>query len=468
MTKNTLLIIVLCLMFSSILKAADETAPEKFFSSREWKVATEDEGAPPSETLAIPQLDALPADAARRVTAIAKKGLLLNNFVGYPTGAPAAWPAEARVAFDKENLYVLLRGEHDPAYELKAHMFEKEEGKIWNDDNFEVFIDPFLSRSEYFHFILNSINQKYDSECLETMVPDPQAADPAEMMAKVTHDISYNAPAAIYCDRGQGYWRALLTLPFSSLGLKQPPVGQLWGFNFCHTNWQKKEFTQWLLTPNNFHQPRLFGALSFGDCQPSIKADISLPLVGFGENLLHLTTDNRAEPKEGVCEIRVVEKGGKEVSRVEKKLTLGTGKSAQIVKFSIPPEVAGGRYRVIAELKSGEETLANFVKNLTLKHYFALNMPLTEIYSSDGKVSGTLRLWLGEEELKNASARFVLGGGDGKFAVIKVDGNALSFSVNTADMKTGQSRLGVELRNGEKVLSAQNVEFNVVESPFGF
>jgi hypothetical protein len=443
------------------------SAPDRpVFTSVEWQTNRTEAVPLPDVVLSVPHLDVDPEAPDKAFRDLREHGLRLP-FITYPNGGSPLLGSTAYVAFSDAFFVALLEGRQSPEYEVRANPQEVEDGHIWYDDNFEVFVDPFLTRSEYIHFIVNPLGDVFDQRCFEKLVPDPKAADPSETMAVLQHDVSYASGARVPVERTDSGWAALFCLPFGAFNLAAPPVGQVWGFNFCHTNRENDELTQWQATPGRkgFHQPRLFGALRFGESTGDLNVDFSLPLPGVGANVLHLETANRGPALDATCVITLSNARGTVISSETAPLHIPAGNTVHRVPFTAPKAIRG-KCRIAAELRTGTDTLAYFVKNHAFRQPVDISLPLDQIYTTDPGVDGLLRLNLGEGSLDDLELTVRLTGPRKQTVrtILEPSGNAATFRLAIRDLPTGNYVLDLSAKN----LGSDQAEFTIIPAPFDF
>jgi hypothetical protein len=459
LNKKPILLLIMGICFISMSLVAE--SPQKFFIQAKWKTKKILAKPTPENALRIPEISEItgsPEDIAKKIQ---EKGLKLN-FVAYPSGQKTKMQSTAILCFDKNHLYALLSGEQSAEYKLKANKQVKESGHIWQDDNFEMFVDPFLSRNEYIHFIVNPIAEVYDNQCLIKMIPDPKATDQSELLPKLEGDIAYSAKATIKTIKKKGEWSVLFKVPFASFGLDSAPLGQPWGFNFCHTNREIKELSQWKVTSGGlgFHTPSKFGVLIFGNSQPPISTTFSMDLAGYGENIIAVKTAS-SKPEKAHFSVSTSASSAK----TEKNLDIPKGTGVQDVPFNVPWD-AKGKCKITANLKLNKELCGFFIQNVILNSPLKLTIPLKEIYTSDSEITGLVKLFLGEESLKQAKIRFSVGGKSTE--LYKLDGNLLYFGINSQGLSPGKHTIAVELLVKDKSVAKQSITINVTEAPFEF
>lgn len=433
----------------------------KFFTHTKWRMLKIAVKPTPAHALRIPEVPGMNGATADMAKKIKRKGLKLP-FVAYPNGGILKMPSSAYICFDKTNLYAYLTGKQSIDYTLKANKQVKESGQIWRDDNFEMFVDPFISQSEYVHFIVNPISEMYDAQCLIKMVSDPKAADQSELTPKLESNIGYSSGAKVKAIKGNGEWSVLFIVPFSSFGLDSAPLGQPWGFNFCHTNREITELSQWKVTSGGlgFNTPSKYGVLIFGDSKPPVPTTFSMNVAGYGENIITMRCDSPKTVNSAISISTSVSK-----VKTEKKITLPKGRSVNKISFNVPWN-AKGKCKITANLKVNDQLTGFYIQNLELDSPFKLSIPLREIYTTDKEILGSVKLFLGEKTLKQAKLRLSLN--NKSVELLKIEGNLLSFGINSQGMKPGKHTIVLKLIVGEKCVCERSVDINVMDSPFGF
>jgi len=457
-----------CTLLLSLLPFLSVAAPALLKQSA-WETVKLVQPPVPRDVASIPLLRGLPKAPADRARQIRAKGVRFP-FVTYPNGGKPELPSTAYVCFTPTHLVAVLEGRQSNGYELLARPQEKEDGHIWNDDNFEIFVDPFLSRSEYIHFIVNPLGDVFDQRCYEKRVSDPKAADPAATIVQLIQEREYDSGADVPVLRETGHWAALFHLPFTAFGLKAPPLGQVWGLNFCHTNRENKELSQWRATPGRlgFHQPQRFGALRFGEAAAGLEAEVEMPHFGAGRNLLAASVRNPSA-KQPKLRWRVVltDAQAKVVGRDSGTLRAPPGESKHALAFDVPFDLRG-RCRVTVELLEQDRTVAYVVYNQSLGESVALAVPLTQIYTTDTIVEGILRLNLGGGELgrKGKAVTLELVGMKQRRRVrfANPEGNVLRLRVDTQDLPPGEYILRATY--GRRKPSEQPL--TIIPAPFPF
>jgi hypothetical protein len=188
---------------------------------------------------------------------------------------------KCRMLWDDEYLYVAAYLEEPDLWAtLKNH-----DDIIYNDNDFEVFIDPGNDASNYFEIEINALNTVMDLFMLRTY----KRGGPVNMKWNTV-----GMKSAVYLkgtlnnntDKDK-YWTVEMAIPYSCLKrpnrVSQPVVGATWRINFSRVQWQtvpsgtsyeKKKNEKgrrlpeynWVWTPQgriDMHIPEKWGYLHF-------------------------------------------------------------------------------------------------------------------------------------------------------------------------------------------------------------
>ena len=123
---------------------------------------------------------------------------------------------EASMLFDDANLHILLTGYSRPQFKAP-----KRERSVFEDNNFEVFLAPEGTENTYWQIAVAQSGKVYTAKSsggkrAQTALPGLQCS----------------------VKRDWAFWRAMLSVPLSSLGIAAPPAGKTlpMRFNFCRRN----------------------------------------------------------------------------------------------------------------------------------------------------------------------------------------------------------------------------------------
>ncbi len=471
MRRNKIFFLVLFYLFFSIssqIISGNFLSPEKFFTFTQGFFIREKEVPVPKEVLFLPEVSNLPEDKNDLQKRIWKEGIVLN-FSTFPNNETPSLKSRCAICFDRNYIYICFFAEKSVSYKLKAHRYKQETGRIWNDDNFEVFLDPFLSRSRYYHLIINSFGEIYDAEEIEKLVPDPKATDPFQKMREIKVDATWKSNTSVWTNVEENNWCALVKIPFTAFGLKSAPLGSCWGADFCHTNWENNELTQWKVTPGGFQQPKKFGAIIFGkEKKKNIKVAFSLPLIGYGNNLLHLRFDNQGKKKVSKVVVILSDSKGEKISEIKKRILIPCGKEEVFIPFSIP---LGERkeFQLTSWIKFCDFS-KYFVKHIYLSEPLHLHLKTPFIYSTDKQIEGSLRINLGEKSLQDIKLRFEISNQKKRYftELKEIKNNYLKFGITPSFLSGGEYLLKITAIKGRKEIISCSERISVVTPPFSF
>lgn len=142
---------------------------------------------------------------------------------------------KAYAAYTKNSLCIAIVASRDNETPLRAK--EKDGGKVWEDDSFELFIDPGTNGADYTQLVLNSAGSKFSSK----------GKTEFKCRAKQT----------------KTGWSLEAEIPFSVIG-KKPAAGDMWRVNVCRNDWSMTPpHSAWSATYGSFHTPARFGKFIF-------------------------------------------------------------------------------------------------------------------------------------------------------------------------------------------------------------
>jgi len=208
---------------------------------------------------------------------------------------PARHSREAWGAYDARNLYLGVRLQREPGTELRVETLKLDDAAIWEDDEVEVFLDPFSSGTRYLQLILNSRGVLYDAVHENVEVPDARADSPGATVLQRITDESWDSNLARAVHVEDAWWSIEMALPLASIGLEGAPAGHRLGLNITSADWDTEEYTT--LSPNNsWHDPLQFGVAVLGEPRMDVTA-LDLSGVGQGRNLLRLDARQLGGPE---------------------------------------------------------------------------------------------------------------------------------------------------------------------------
>lgn len=225
-------------------------------------------------------------------------------------GAAKPKPAlrtRVKMLWDQENLYIAAEMEEPQIWATLL----KHDSVIFNDPDFEVFLDPDGDTHEYGEFEMNALNTTWD-----LFLPKPykdggkpdDAWEMAGLKSAVRLDGTLNNPS----DQDRG-WCVEIAMPWSSLSrlthrMTPPSEGEQWRINLSRVEWQidvvdgkviKKPKTpefNWVWSPQgviDMHRPEMWGRLQFAKAtgDAAIHEDPSRPARQFLQEIYYAQRD---------------------------------------------------------------------------------------------------------------------------------------------------------------------------------
>ncbi|MBC7289438.1 MAG: hypothetical protein H5T86_15625 [Armatimonadetes bacterium] len=164
----------------------------------------------------------------------------LANFTVLGRDFPPAEPMEAYVTWDDQRLYLAFRCAQSGGLKAEARV---RDGRTYEDDAVEFFIQPDPATARYFQFVGNSAGAFLDGE---------------------GQDAAWNGDWLYRAEVGDAYWQGEVSVTWQSLGTAPPTDGQTMGLNICRDRvTPSQEWSTWAPVSVSFHEPSNFGRLVF-------------------------------------------------------------------------------------------------------------------------------------------------------------------------------------------------------------
>jgi len=171
----------------------------------------------------------------------------------------------ARLLYDDKAIYIGCAGELNLWHQWLAQA-RKKDGGAWQDESFEIFIDPNRTRKTYYQFIVNAVGSVQDGKGWS-------ARYNAEWKAAVSHTSKS--------------WTAEIMIPYSAVELAAAPKpGDVWGINICRNDKDIKETSSIIPVQKSFHDATKLAEIEFGDI-PAVYLDrFDFDRITKGRNVL--------------------------------------------------------------------------------------------------------------------------------------------------------------------------------------
>jgi hypothetical protein len=245
-------------------------------------------------------------------------------------GALAPVQPQVRLMADQANLYLAARLPLAAGLKPKATAIHRD-GPVWDDDAFEVFLDPSGRRGSYYQLIANARGTQYDA---------------------VKQDSSWNATWTVRTGRGEDYWCAEFAIPFASLRASAPTDGETWAANFawdCQT--PLRFIGTWSLVSQSLHDSASYGSLVFRPQGPPVS------FTGLERQAGGLTVRGQWGPSAGplTAQLAVTRQEGNQTQTIAKATaTGGTTRGDFALQAALPQQDgsnAPGSYQLVLDVK---------------------------------------------------------------------------------------------------------------------
>lgn len=163
---------------------------------------------------------------------------------------------------DDKQLFIEFRC-FDDAVSVAAR---EHDGPVWRDDSVEILLDPDNDGKDCFHLIANAAGTMYEER---GRPGNPKSWDGP------WHAHRWNETD----NPDVREWSLLVRIPFKSLGVKTPRLGEVWGANFGRNDRPQGKISSWSPVIGEFAEPQWFGLIVFGGTQAPI-IGASVPEIG--------------------------------------------------------------------------------------------------------------------------------------------------------------------------------------------
>ena len=350
-----------------------------------------------------------------------------------------------RLLYDDQALYVGCTGAIDGWHDWLAPLRPRD-GGAWRDDAFEVFVDPGLTRKDYWQFIVNAVGSIEDHRGWDAK-PNP------DWRVAVSHS--------------ETSWTAEMAIPFASLGAAPPKKGDVWGLNVFRDDKELK--ASFAVSPvlDSAHDTSRFLPLEFGDVPDVFLDAFDYDKVIRGENVLRFKAFGR----------------GVEGARVKGTVTAMDGPAVGGPR-EIPLAAKGptefpftitspGQSRLAMEIARGGKVLGRYVFLVNLYEERLIIPVLGGVDFYEGRPRAPLRLdvRLKEELLPSFRVELALLQGDKVLKQGRIDripGVFTRCDIDLAGLAVGAYAVEARLIGAdEKVAAASAAPLHVIEGPFG-
>ena len=204
------------------------------------------DGAPAYE-VALPLLAGAPSIDGRIGEGEWRSAVSAFGFRTLGAGLIAGEQPLVLLARDREAFYLAARLPLPAGARPKASA--QPDGKLWEDDSAELFLDPHPGDKVYYQFIVNAGGTTWES---------------------VGQDASFSAEWSAKTQVDRESWSAEIRVPYAALRVAPPADGEVWGVN---VGWDRQTpapaILTWAPVVSGFHEPARFRPVAFvGGARP--------------------------------------------------------------------------------------------------------------------------------------------------------------------------------------------------------
>ncbi|MCX7706222.1 MAG: discoidin domain-containing protein [bacterium] len=365
--------------------------------------------------------------------------------------------------YDDNALYIAFECRHPDISKMKTTCTKRDQ-EICLDDSVEIFIDPGRTKSDYYHFMINSNGVYYDA---------------FGYRAGSVYNAEWNAEFPLKTKIDKNAWYLEMALPYAIFDIT-PETGSIWGINFCRNMpGFADSLSQAFPTIDGFHIPEKFGVIL------GLNVDFSkycytvedLKAEGFltadGQQVVQVKGkihNMSGKKQENNLTINIFSTTTGKTYQEKKKIFMEPGKA---MYFSIPfTGAAPDRYQVCVQIKNQtDEPLKIFwktissqstVSNLILKYPSYRNAFYATM--KDKVLRAILNINCDESLLKKLKYSYAVIDKDEKkllekekLSPMRTSGNSIAF--DTKNFPYGQYTLNVSLFLEGKKIDENHISF---------
>ncbi len=171
----------------------------------------------------------------------------LGDFKLNTTPVLAQAESTVLVTYDRDNLYVgFICREPELAAKLQRPMAEERDGKVWEDECIEIYINDASRSTEQYHVLVN----------LQNTVMDLYSGEKFRQRKPVEWNGKWQSAVAL----GQQEWRVEMQIPFATINF--PAEATELRVNFCRERYGASgEISSWSCPYGDFDKPERSGVL---------------------------------------------------------------------------------------------------------------------------------------------------------------------------------------------------------------
>jgi hypothetical protein len=367
------------------------------------------------------------------------------DFVDNNTGNVPKAATTGYVCYDEKNLYIAFDCKEPFMNCIKANVAVRN-GEIWNDDCVEAFIDPGLTRRNYYQFMLNSNNVQGNWK----------------MDGVNNVESGWNGEWQSGTARQPDGWTAEMKIPLSNFALASD-TGSSWGINLYRERKSDTEESSWSPTKGAFHTPEKFGIVrEFNADFTPYKIAVSMPTLSYifksGKASLKLTqsfTNLSQDPRR----VNIKIQNTSDVEAINKSIILHPGK-AQELTIPISIKKDGNRYSFRTEITNPADGIITYNAVRTAKCPTIVQAYFDRSYYTDEKVANLEGIVNIDDKLPSSLNIRVSLQSQGKTVIEKttrISGAKFEIPVNITSLPAGEYNTTITMAQGTNIIYAESI-----------
>jgi len=349
-----------------------------------------------------------------------------------------------RLLYDDQAIYIGCTGELGGWHDWLARARARDQG-AWEDESFEVFLDPHRTRKTYYHFIVNAVGSIQDGKGWNDRY------DPTWRVAVAHTERAYTVEMAI---------------PYEAAEAKPPAKGDVWGINVCRNDKEASKSSSVIPVADSFHDPTRFAEILFGDAPEVYLDSFRFDRIIKGQNVLQFQALGT-----GLAGLRV--RG--EVSGPDGK-AVAEARDAPLALSgftSFPFTLSqAGTSRLWLDVMRGNETLGRYGFHVMMYEYRLLLLVPggTDFYRGRSHIRLRFDLRLDPPALASCALRVALtahGNLLREGRIERLPGPYLSTQMDISALTVGDYTIEAALLDrSDKELGTSRVPLRILEDPF--
>ncbi len=379
-----------------------------------------------------------------------------DDFIPFRTASRLRVKTTVLACADRRALYFGFLCSEPPGARLRAAATGRD-GRVWDDDSVELFLDTNRDLHTYYQIIVNPRGAFFDQDTGAAGLAGPK----------------WDGPVAAAARRRPDGWSAEVKLEFAGLRLAEAK-SRVWGANFARTSLRGgRSLYVWAPVRRNFGEPERFGRLVL-PFDPTADIVTGRPLdrerVFWGEGALRFEATNRRSEPAAVRVSAALETpdGPRRLGQTTAELAPHSAAELRIPAVFRQPGEARVQYE-LADAASGKRLFAACVAHV-VPPPLRIEPDTLVSYASERAARGRWELGLSPEARRGAELEFAVSkesqGAPLSVSLVSPTAARGAFAVDTARLPPGRYVLRARLRLHGALVAEASRRFERIPGPF--